>query len=122
MPLAIDEFPIICIAAACAEGQTIVSGAEELRHKESDRISAMVEGLRNIGVDVVEQRDGMVVTGGSISGGSIESFHDHRIAMSFAVAGCVSDGEVVINGAETVATSFPNFKELANQVGLSIVD
>ncbi len=122
VPLAIDEFPIICIAAACAEGQTIVSGAEELRHKESDRISAMVEGLRNIGVDVVEQRDGMVVTGGSISGGSIESFHDHRIAMSFAVAGCVSDGEVVINGAETVATSFPNFKELANQVGLNIVD
>jgi len=121
VPLAIDEFPVICIAASCAQGQTIVSGAEELRHKESDRISAMVEGLRNIGVDVEERRDGMVVTGGAITGGSVESFHDHRIAMSFAIAGGVSDVNIVIDGADNVATSFPNFVELANQVGLSIV-
>ena len=121
VPLAIDEFPIICIAASCAQGQTTISGAEELRHKESDRISAMVEGLRNIGVDVEERRDGMVVTAGSITGGSVESFHDHRIAMSFAVAGGVSEGEIVIDGAEIVATSFPNFVELANTLGLSLV-
>jgi len=122
VPLAIDEFPVICIAAACAKGQTVVSGAEELRHKESDRISAMVEGLRNIGVEVEERRDGMVVTGGEIAGGNVESFHDHRIAMSFAVAGGVSKSSIVIDGADIVATSFPNFVELVNKVGLSVVD
>ncbi len=120
VPLAIDEFPVICIAAACAQGETIVSGAEELRHKESDRISAMVEGLRAIGVEVEERKDGMVVQGGSITGGQVESYHDHRIAMSFAIAGGVSSGEIVINEADNVATSFPNFVELATSVGLNI--
>lgn len=120
VPLAIDEFPVICIAAACAEGQTTVSGAEELRHKESDRISAMVAGLRAIGVEVEERKDGMVVTGGPISGGEVESYHDHRIAMSFAVAGGVSTGEIVINEADNVATSFPNFVNLAASVGLNV--
>ena len=120
VPLAIDEFPVICVAAACAEGVTTISGAEELRAKESDRISVMVEGLRNIGVDVEERRDGMVVTGGSIQGGSVESHHDHRIAMSFAVAGGVAKNGVTISGAETVATSFPNFVELALEAGLTI--
>ena len=120
VPLAIDEFPVICIAAACADGQTLISGAEELRHKESDRISAMVEGLRNIGVEVEERRDGMLISGGNINGGTVESYHDHRIAMSFAVAGGVASGPVTINGAETVATSFPNFVELANKAGLNI--
>ncbi len=122
VPLAIDEFPIICVAASCAQGQTTITGAEELRHKESDRISAMVEGLSNIGVTVEERRDGMIVTGGTITGGKVQSFHDHRIAMSFAVAGGVSDSEIVIDGAENVATSFPNFVELANRVGLSIAE
>jgi len=120
VPLAIDEFPVICIAAACAEGVTTVSGAEELRAKESDRISVMVEGLRNIGVEVEERRDGMVVTGGGIKGGEVQSHHDHRIAMSFAIAGGVAEQSVTINGAETVATSFPNFVELATQAGLTI--
>jgi len=120
VPLAIDEFPVICIAAACAEGVTTVSGAEELRAKESDRISVMVEGLRNIGVEVEERRDGMVVTGGGIKGGTVESHHDHRIAMSFAVAGGVAQEGVTIKGAETVATSFPNFVELATNAGLKI--
>ncbi len=120
VPLAIDEFPVICIAAACAKGQTVVSGAEELRHKESDRISAMVEGMRNIGVEVEERRDGMVITSGTIKGGEVESHHDHRIAMSFAIAGAVSEGDIIIDGAETVATSFPNFVELANVAGLNI--
>lgn len=120
VPLAIDEFPIICVAAACAEGQTLVSGAEELRHKESDRISAMVEGFRNIGVKVEERRDGMLITSGPIKGGQVESFHDHRIAMSFAIAGAVSEVGIIIDGAETVATSFPNFVELATDAGLNI--
>jgi len=120
VPLAIDEFPVICVAAACAEGQTVVSGAEELRHKESDRISAMVTGLRAIGVEVEERKDGMVVTGGPIKGGEVESYHDHRIAMSFAVAGGVSEQQIVINEADNVATSFPNFVELASKAGLKI--
>lgn len=120
VPLAIDEFPVICIAAACAEGVTVISGAEELRHKESDRISAMVEGLRTIGLEVEERKDGMTVTGGEITGGEVNSYHDHRIAMSFAVAGAVSKSKIVINECENVATSFPNFVELANTAGLSI--
>jgi len=120
VPLAIDEFPVICIAAACAEGVTTVSGAEELRAKESDRIAVMVEGLRSVGVEVEERRDGMVVTGGVIEGGEVQSHHDHRIAMSFAIAGGVSSNSVVINGAEPVATSFPNFVDLASAAGLSI--
>ena len=120
VPLAIDEFPVICIAAACAEGVTTVSGAEELRHKESDRIAAMVKGLREIGVEVQEHKDGMVVTGGPIKGGQVETFNDHRIAMSFAVAGGVSEGPVIVNEADHVATSFPNFVELAEKAGLSI--
>jgi len=111
---------VICVAAACADGVTTVSGAEELRHKESDRIDAMVKGLRAIGVEVEERKDGMMVTGGSIAGGVVESYHDHRIAMSFAVAGGVSEGSITINGADNVATSFPNFVELADQVGLTV--
>ena len=120
MPLAIDEFPVICIAAAIAEGETTISGAEELRHKESDRIVAMVAGLRAIGVEVEERKDGMVVQGGSIAGGEVDSYHDHRIAMSFAIAGAVSPGEIVVKEADNVATSFPNFVELATSVGLNI--
>lgn len=120
IPLAIDEVPIICVAAACAQGVTRISGAEELRHKESDRISSVVEGLRNVGVDVIEHKDGMEITGGKILGGEVESAHDHRIAMAFAVAGAVAEHEIVINDCENVATSFPNFVELANDIGLKV--
>lgn len=122
VPLAIDEFPVICIAAACAQGETIISGAEELRHKESDRISAMVEGLRAVGVDVEERKDGMTVSGGPIRGGTVQSFHDHRIAMSFAIAGAVSQEGIQIENCDVVATSFPNFISLVNQLGLSVED
>ena len=80
----------------------------------------MVEGLRTLGVDVEEHKDGMVVTGGDIKGGQVQSHHDHRIAMSFAIAGAVAREPIVIQGAETVATSFPNFIELANYVGMNI--
>ena len=121
VPLAIDEFPVLCIAAACANGITRISGAEELRHKESDRISAMAIGLRALGVELVEHKDGMEITGGALQGGEVDSFHDHRIAMSFAIAGAVASGSVIIDQCENVATSFPNFVELANNVGI-IVD
>ena len=122
VPLAIDEFPVICIAAACAEGETIISGAEELRHKESDRISAMVEGLRAVGVEVEERKDGMTVSGGPIRGGTVQSCHDHRIAMSFAIAGAVSTQSIQIENCDVVATSFPNFIELVKQLGLKVAD
>lgn len=118
--LAIDEIPVICIAAACAEGITSIAGAEELRHKESDRISAMVTGLRAVGVEVEESKDGLQITGGPIQGGDVDSFNDHRIAMSFAIAGAVAGDEILIRDCENVSTSFPNFVELTQQVGLSI--
>ena len=118
--LAIDEIPILCIAAACAEGVTKISGAEELRHKECDRISAMVKGLRNLGIEVVENRDGMEITGGQFSGGEIDSYDDHRIAMAFAIAGSVAPETVSIAPCDNIATSFPNFLQLAKDIGLII--
>ena len=120
VPLAIDEFPVLCIAAACATGVTRFRGAEELRHKESDRIFAMSEGLRAIGVKVDEYPDGMDIEGGDICGGKVDSQLDHRIAMAFAVAGAVAENPVEISRCENVATSFPNFVELANQVGMRL--
>lgn len=120
VPLAIDEIPVLCVAAACADGVTRISGAEELRHKESDRISSVVTGLRNLGIEVVEQKDGMEITGGQIQGGVVDSEHDHRIAMAFAVAGAVAQQRVVINDCQNVATSFPNFIDLATELGLEI--
>ncbi len=129
VPLAIDEFPALFIAAACAEGQTVLTGAAELRVKESDRIQVMADGLQLMGIDCTPTADGIIIEGQGKSGdwsaifkgGVIESHHDHRIAMSFSIAGLRSKGEIKIVGTETVATSFPTFTELANKAGLSIV-
>ncbi len=121
VPLAIDEFPALFVAAVCAEGTTIVSGAEELRVKESDRIQAMVDGLKILGVDIEGTADGAVIQGGTMGGGVIESHDDHRIAMSFCIAALRATGEIKINECANVATSFPNFVELANEVGLTVV-
>jgi len=113
IPRIIDEIPVLCIAAACAEGETLIQGAGELRVKESDRITAMAEGLRRIGVDVEEFPDGLKIFGkGSIKGGWVESYGDHRVAMSFLIAGLVAEGEIVVGGTECIATSFPNFTPL----------
>ncbi|QOW50205.1 MULTISPECIES: bifunctional prephenate dehydrogenase/3-phosphoshikimate 1-carboxyvinyltransferase [unclassified Acinetobacter] len=128
VPLAIDEFPALFIAAACAEGQTILTGAAELRVKESDRIQVMADGLKIMGIDCTPTHDGIIIEGqgkagewGAIfTGGQIESHHDHRIAMSFSMAGLRTSGEINIVGTETVATSFPTFTELATQAGLTI--
>lgn len=120
VPLAIDEFPAIAVAAACARGTTVIRGAEELRVKESDRISAIVAGLRGVGVEVEELRDGMVIQGGSISGGRVDSRGDHRIAMAFSVAGLRSADQIIIDDCANVATSFPDFTELSRQLGLRI--
>ncbi|WP_436915302.1 bifunctional prephenate dehydrogenase/3-phosphoshikimate 1-carboxyvinyltransferase [Acinetobacter gandensis] len=128
VPLAIDEFPALFIAAACAEGQTILTGAAELRVKESDRIQVMADGLKIMGIECTPTDDGIIIEGkgksgewGAIfTGGQIESHHDHRIAMSFSMAGLRTSGEINILGTETVATSFPTFTELTTQAGLEI--
>ncbi len=121
VPLAIDEFPALFIAAACAEGTTILTGAEELRVKESDRIQAMADGLVVLGVDAQPQQDGIVIKGGRYQGGVVESCGDHRIAMSFAIAALRAGGEINIKECENVRTSFPSFVSLASSVGLNVV-
>ena len=120
VPLAIDEFPAILVAAACASGETILSGAQELRVKESDRIAAMAKGLTDIGIDVTETPDGMRIQGGKIKGGIVDSHGDHRIAMAFAIAALQSDSEIHVDDCDNVATSFPDFQPLADSCGLGI--
>jgi 3-phosphoshikimate 1-carboxyvinyltransferase len=120
VPLAIDEFPAIFIAAACATGTTRLRGAEELRVKESDRIQAMADGLVTLDIDCTVYEDGIDIVGGQLTSGTVDSHDDHRIAMSFAIGSLRSTGQINILDCDNVATSFPNFVELANQVGLSI--
>ena len=120
VPLAIDEFPVLFVAAACAEGETRLTGAEELRVKESDRIQVMADGLQILGVDATPTPDGMVVRGGSISGGEVESHGDHRIAMAFSIAGLRATGPITIHDCANVNTSFPTFVSLAQRLGLSV--
>jgi len=120
VPSAIDEFPIIFIAAAHAKGQTLLHGAKELRYKESDRIKVMIAGLQNLGIDAHELEDGVYIRGGEIKGGEVDAFNDHRVAMSFAIAGSVAKGPVKINNSAGYVTSFPEFVDLALQLKLNI--
>lgn len=120
VPLAIDEFPALFIAAACAGGTTVLTGAEELRVKESDRIQVMVDGLAALGVDAQPTPDGIVIQGGPMSGGHIDSRGDHRIAMAFAMAALRAAAPIRIDDCANVNTSFPGFVNLAGGVGLSI--
>ncbi|MGM8899156.1 MULTISPECIES: bifunctional prephenate dehydrogenase/3-phosphoshikimate 1-carboxyvinyltransferase [unclassified Psychrobacter] len=134
VPLAIDEFPVLFVAASCAQGRTVLTGAKELRVKESDRIAVMADGLKTLGVDCTVTDDGLIIEGQGIQsqngevnnnqpvfgGGHITSHHDHRIAMSFSVASLRASEQIIIEGVETVNTSFPGFAELANQIGMSI--
>ncbi|MET0103956.1 MAG: 3-phosphoshikimate 1-carboxyvinyltransferase [Sedimenticola sp.] len=120
VPLAIDEFPALFVAAACAEGETVLTGAEELRVKESDRIQAMADGLQVLGVQADPTPDGIVIQGGAMGGGRVNSHGDHRIAMSFAMAALRAGGEIVIDDCANVNTSFPGFVELARGAGLDI--
>ena len=124
VPLSIDEFPALFIAAACAEGETLVTGAEELRVKESDRIAVMAEGLTALGVVCEVRPDGIRIQGrpdgAAFSGGVVDSHGDHRIAMSFAVAAQCALGDVRIVDCANVATSFPGFLAMATGAGLGL--
>ncbi len=126
VPLAIDEFPVLFIAAANAQGETRLTQAEELRVKESDRIAVMADGLKACGIEAMPTPDGMIIQGkGHLSGtryqaAEIIAHGDHRIAMSFSVAAIRAKGDMVITGAETVNTSFPGFVPLMQQIGLNI--
>jgi 5-enolpyruvylshikimate-3-phosphate synthase len=108
------------IAAACAEGITTLSGAEELRVKESDRIQAMADGLATLGVKHEVKPDGIIITGSAIGGGVIDSKGDHRIAMAFSIAALAADREITILDCDNVATSFPGFAELAQSCGIDL--
>ncbi len=120
VPDMIDEFPALFVAAAVASGKTVIRGAAELRVKESDRIATMAVGLRSLGADIEERPDGAIIHGASLVGGTVQSHLDHRIAMSFAVAGLVAAGPVCIQGCQHVATSFPGFMEHANACGFAL--
>ena len=127
VPAAIDDLPVLMIAAAAARGETKISGAAELRYKESDRLSAMEKGLKVLGIKCETSNDGIDITGKNsgkpiFSGGTIESEGDHRIAMAFTIAALRAKGEITIDDCANVATSFPNFLKLANAVGIRVAE
>ena len=124
VPLAIDEFPAIFIAASCADGETLLRGAKELRVKESDRIQVMADGLTSLGIINNVLEDGIRIVGGKFKEQTapIESHHDHRISMAFAIASVSSDSDIKIEGVDNVKTSFPNFVALANSIGMSVTE
>ena len=120
VPLAIDEFPALFVAAACAKGETVLTGAEELRVKESDRIQVMADGLGALGIVAEPAPDGITIHGGALAGGAIDSHGDHRVAMSFAVAALRADSTLRIRDCANVDTSFPGFVVLAQKAGLAV--
>jgi len=120
VPVAIDELPIILVAAACAKGKTRLSGAAELRVKESDRIQSMLDGFISLGIKVKALEDGMIIEGGQYNGGVINSNDDHRIAMAFSIAGIIAKAPIIINSCKNVATSFPEFIDTAKHLGMNI--
>lgn len=120
VPLAIDEFPVLFVAAACATGITRLRGAEELRVKESDRIQVMADGLARLGIETEVLPDGIIIHGGELGGGEIDSHGDHRIAMAFSVASLAASQDICIHDCANVNTSFPGFAELAREAGIRI--
>lgn len=120
VPLAIDEFPLLFVAAALATGETVVRGAAELRHKESDRIGVVATGLRALGINVEEFPDGARIQGGQLRGGTVDSRGDHRVAMAFAIGASRAVAPVTILDTANVATSYPDFVSHARTIGLDI--
>ena len=117
---AIDEMPLVFLAAACAEGSTSIRNAKELRYKESDRIKAMVNNLTSLSIEVNEHDDGARIIGGTIQGANLDSFDDHRVAMACLLASCRSETPVTVRNCLNINTSFPTFKETMNSIGMSI--
>jgi 3-phosphoshikimate 1-carboxyvinyltransferase len=117
---AIDEFPVLFIAASFAKGQTRLTNAMELRKKESDRITVMADGLKTLGIDCHELDDGLVINGGVLNSGKVDSHDDHRCAMSFLIAGQLADAIIEVDNCENIITSFPSFLEICNDIGLNI--
>ena len=122
IPSLIDELPILFIACACASGTSKISGIEELRYKESDRIMAMENGLRAIGINVHSSKDSIEITGGKITGGKVNSYDDHRIAMSFAIAGLISQHSLTIMDTQNISTSFPTFVTILRELGVEVFE
>jgi 3-phosphoshikimate 1-carboxyvinyltransferase len=122
VPLAIDELPALFIAAACATGETVVTGAAELRVKETDRIAVMAQGLAAVGVAHEVLPDGLRIEGGPVGGGRVDSGGDHRVAMSFAIAALRASEPIEILDVANVATSYPGFAATAREAGLAIVE
>ncbi|MEJ2317286.1 MAG: 3-phosphoshikimate 1-carboxyvinyltransferase [Gammaproteobacteria bacterium] len=120
VPLAIDEFPVLFVAAACATGETVLTGAAELRVKESDRIQVMADGLQALGVDATPTPDGMVIRESAIGGGHVDSHGDHRIAMAFTIAALRASAAITIDDCANVNTSFPGFSDLVNSLGMQL--
>ena len=118
--LAIDEFPIIFILAAYAQGVTKISGIDELRFKESDRIKSMVIGMKSLGVSIKDTDQGVVIESSEFQGGIVDSFGDHRIAMSFVIAAIAANKEITVKNIENIDTSFPGFKDLMEQIGVNL--
>ena len=120
IPRVIDELPVLALAACFAEGTTVIEDAAELRVKESDRIRATVDGLTRLGARVEERPDGMAITGGAaLSGAECDSYGDHRIAMTLAVAGLLARGETVVAGAEAASVSYPAFWDTLDELSRS---
>lgn len=121
VPKLIDEIPIIALAASLAKGETIISGAQELRVKESDRLKSIADGLKKFGADVEEKEDGLVINGKDVlQGTSVESYGDHRIAMTFVIAGLLAKGETTVNNIECINTSFPGFFDILDYVTVGL--
>ncbi|WP_416146628.1 hypothetical protein [Pseudomonas viridiflava] len=120
VPLALDDFPVLCIAAACSEGRTILRSAQELQGDELETVRLISEGLSVLGIEVEPAPDGLIIEGGAIGGGEIDVRDDQRIAMAFSVAALRASGPVHIYDCANVAPSFPNFLALCAQVGMHV--
>ena len=118
----IDELPILFIACACASGKSVISDIEELRYKESDRILSMEKGLRELGIDVLSTESSISIIGGQINGGIVDSFDDHRVAMSFAISGIISSKPITILKTKNISTSFPNFVDTLRQINVEVYE
>ena len=120
--LSIDELPLVFLAAAFANGTTTIRNASELRFKESDRISAMATLLSKLSIEVKELKDGIIINGGLITGGEIDSFGDHRIAMTALIASACSQSDILVHNTLNIDTSFPYFVKTMNQIGMNIIN